>query len=142
MNRLALSLLRDPDSARDAVQETTVALWRSRSLLGKADNQAGYCLSSVRTTCLAMIRKSHRMIELSEAESIAAPETSSETADYLSRLLDQLPELQRIAFNLRIKEGAEYEEIAARLGTTPQNARQLLSRARTTLRKLYYRTDL
>jgi RNA polymerase sigma factor (sigma-70 family) len=47
----------------------------------------------------------------------------------------RLPEAQRQALTLRELEGCSYEEISARLGHTGSGVRQLIFRARTTLRK-------
>lgn len=49
--------------------------------------------------------------------------------------LDRLPERQRTALLLSVFEGLGYEEIAARLDTSPNSVRALLSRARAQLRK-------
>ena len=49
--------------------------------------------------------------------------------------LDLLPERQRTALLLSVFEGLGYEEIAARLDTSPSSVRALLSRARSHLRK-------
>jgi RNA polymerase sigma factor (sigma-70 family) len=47
----------------------------------------------------------------------------------------RLPDAQRQALMLRELEGCSYEEISARLGHTGSGVRQLIFRARTTLRK-------
>ena len=49
--------------------------------------------------------------------------------------LDRLPERQRTALLLSVFEGLGYDEIAARLDTSPNSVRALLSRARAQLRK-------
>ncbi len=49
--------------------------------------------------------------------------------------LDRLPDRQRTALLLSVFEGLGYEEIAARLDTTPNSVRALLSRARVHLRQ-------
>ena len=49
--------------------------------------------------------------------------------------LDRLPDRQRTALLLSVFEGLGYDEIAARLDTSPNSVRALLSRARCHLRK-------
>ena len=49
--------------------------------------------------------------------------------------LDRLPDRQRTALLLSVFEGLGYDEIAARLDTSPNSVRALLSRARGHLRK-------
>src|SRR5204863_4909802 len=59
---------------------------------------------------------------------------SSERVRSLVASVKRLPERQRDAIVLRELEGRSYEEIAVALGVTDGAVRQLLNRARTTLR--------
>lgn len=56
--------------------------------------------------------------------------------DVIERILRALPERQRAALLLSA-QGFTSQEIAAALGATPANARQMLSRARERFRRLY-----
>jgi RNA polymerase sigma factor (sigma-70 family) len=58
----------------------------------------------------------------------------SERIRQMVRSVQELPERQRDAIVLRELEGRSYEEIAAALGVSDGAVRQLLNRARTTLR--------
>ena len=57
--------------------------------------------------------------------------------DTIDRLLRKLPERQRAALLLAAVQGMPTDEIAAALGVSPDNARQILSRARERFRSLY-----
>lgn len=59
-------------------------------------------------------------------------------ADIVS-LISQLPEQQRITFNLSEIEGYSHDEIGGMLGITASASRANLSRARRALRELYVR---
>ena len=76
--------------------------------------------------------------ELSEAvDGVERPDQAFEKSERLRDTLaavTALPERQRNAIILRELEGRGYEEIATQLGVTGGAVRQLLSRARTTLR--------
>ncbi len=57
--------------------------------------------------------------------------------DAIEYALRQMPERQRVALLLRAVQGLSCEEIAAALGITVTNTRQILSRARERFRTLY-----
>jgi RNA polymerase sigma-70 factor (ECF subfamily) len=59
-------------------------------------------------------------------------------ADIL-RLLDELPQLQRIIFNMHEIEGYKHEEIASAMQIPVKNSRVYLARAKDRLRSLYKR---
>jgi RNA polymerase sigma factor (sigma-70 family) len=70
-------------------------------------------------------------------DGVERPEQAVERREGLRDVVDAvqaLPERQRDAIVLRELEGRSYEEIAGRLGVTDGAVRQLLNRARTTLR--------
>ncbi len=74
------------------------------------------------------------------ADLIASPlDIEGQTAerDAIDRALRALPERSRAALLLAAIQGFTSEEIGEALGVTPNNARQILSRARERFRRLY-----
>lgn len=65
-----------------------------------------------------------------------APSVSLEVADIL-KLLESLPEVQRLIFNLFEVDGYSHEEIALKLGIPESTSRTYLARAKKKLRELY-----
>jgi DNA-binding CsgD family transcriptional regulator len=65
----------------------------------------------------------------------AAPDGQRERLDALVTALSSLPVRQRRAIVMRELEGRSYDEIAARLDTSNGAVRQLLNRARTSIRE-------
>jgi RNA polymerase sigma-70 factor, ECF subfamily len=61
--------------------------------------------------------------------------------DQIDRILRALPERHRAALLLAAVHGFTSEEIAGALAVTPDNARQMLSRARAQFRRLYDREN-
>jgi RNA polymerase sigma factor (sigma-70 family) len=57
------------------------------------------------------------------------------------KLLDQLPQLQRVIFNMHEIEGYKHEEIASALQIPVKNSRVYLARAKDRLRTLYKRNN-
>ena len=64
----------------------------------------------------------------------AAPSTEEEPQEVK---LDSLPDQQKHAVQMRYQEDLPFEKIAEKLGTSPANARQLVSRGVKALRKIY-----
>lgn len=69
------------------------------------------------------------------------PPVDLEVADIM-RLLDQLPEIQRIIFNLFEVDGFTHEEIAGKLSIPESTSRTYLTRAKKKLRALYLKSNL
>ena len=65
-----------------------------------------------------------------------APPVSLEVEDIL-KLLESLPEVQRMIFNLFEVDGYSHEEIALKLGIPESTSRTYLTRAKKKLRELY-----
>lgn len=90
------------------------------------------------------INKNHRHQEL--LTEFHFPEGQVNVLDKLNaadilKLLDQLPLLQRVIFNMHEIEGFKHEEIAAALQIPVKNSRVYLARARERLRALYKRDN-
>lgn len=62
--------------------------------------------------------------------------SSLHVADIL-KLLEQLPDMQRVIFNLYEVEGYSHEEVGGMLGIPESTSRTYLSRAKQRLKKLY-----
>lgn len=137
MMRRAMTILRDRERSKDVVQEVAVRLWQRPQTLDSTDNPYAYCLAAVRNAAISELRTAMRFESLEEAIFIETDSEDKDSHTYLKALLSHLPEAQRSVFEMRQLRDMEYEEIAESLSTTPANVRQLLSRARKTLRTLY-----
>jgi RNA polymerase sigma-70 factor (ECF subfamily) len=71
-----------------------------------------------------------------EAE-IPPGQTEAEAAACLGALLDELPESDRQALSLTIREGLQQKELAARLGLSVSGAKSRVQRARSRLKALF-----
>lgn len=63
--RLAKSILRDGEAARDAVQELIMKLWEKRAQLNEVENIQAFTMRSMRNLCLDSIRRNRDEDELS-----------------------------------------------------------------------------
>lgn len=148
--RMSMSLLGDPDLARDATQETAVRFVRRlRSFRGESQLRTwslGICLNVVRE-----LRRGRRGQQLLEDEvgfpprwdPYPSPDAAAETAEEsesLRSVLAGLPERQREALVLRFFEDLSVEQTARAMrcaqGTVKATVHQALRALRRRLRQL------
>lgn len=138
--RLAKSILRNAESAQDAVQDLIVKLWEKRSSLDEVENIQAFTMRSMRNLCLDLIRRQRDEVELPSDVEFAElnPHQEIEQNDMVSRvkvLIDNLPELQRTIIRMRDVEGMELSEIAFITSLTENAVTVNLSRARQKIRE-------
>ena len=137
--RLAKSILRDGDAARDAVQDLIVKLWEKRYMLDEVENIQAFSMRSMRNLCLDTIRQNRETDELPvEFEYVEPnPYQQTELKDLAARvkwMIDHLPELQRTIIRMRDVEEMEIPEIAYITSITENAVSVNLSRARQKIR--------
>lgn len=136
---LAYAILADSDEAADAVQDVMETLWRNRNQLDNVESLAGYCTSAIRHKAIDLLRqRNNANLPIEQIQELAQDEPF-DTDDYelLEKIIATLPEQQQAALRLSIFESAPTTEIAEMLDISPDNARQLLSRARKKVRNLF-----
>lgn len=148
MLRMAAAVLADTDTARDAVQDALVALWGKRRNLTSIADLRAYCISSAKSKAIDIMRRRapHSVGSIADMDS---PDPSpsahrrmvaAETLSDVNRLIASLPPMQRRVLELRSSAQCSVAEISDTLGLSPDNVRQLLSRARRQLRESYINT--
>ena len=139
--RLAKGLLVSKEEAEDVVQEMMTRLWMQKDSLVKVDNKRAFIAKMTKNYCLDRL-KSKQAQRVSwdtvhEKQAIWSPEQpmeAIESVEMIYRCLAQLPETQRLLFQLRDIEGLEYHEIEEITGMQPVAIRVALSRVRKTLK--------
>jgi RNA polymerase sigma-70 factor (ECF subfamily) len=135
---LAYRMLGTRADAEDVVQDAYLR-WRSAAA-GEVRSPRAYLTTVVARLALDELKAARRKREAYVGPWLPEPlveprETQTmEMADSLSlaflRLLESLSPSERVAFLLREVFDAGYEEVAAALGTTEANSRQIVTRAR------------
>jgi RNA polymerase sigma-70 factor (ECF subfamily) len=138
--RLAKSILRHEEEARDAVQELNLKLWEKRESLDSVDNIQAFTMQSMRNLCLDTLRKSKNIIEMPTEIEYDAPNPYQQTElnDTVNKIrvfISKLPELQRTIIQMRDVEGMEISEIAFVTSLTENAVSVNLSRARQKVRE-------
>ena len=131
--RTALAILRDPDAAHDAVQESAFKAWRKLDQLQEGRPARPWFLAIVANQCRTERR--HRwwsVIRMPEVESAAtAVETDSIDID---RELARLPRDDRLALFLYFYLDLSLEEVGDVLGLSAGGAKTRVYRAAKRLR--------
>lgn len=137
--RLAKSMLRSEDAARDAVQDLNLRLWEKRTQLNQVENIPAFVMRSMRNQCLDIIRQKHDNFEF-PTEIVyddLNPYEHTEQKDMAKRvchMIDSLPELQRTIIRMRDVDGMELRDIAFVTGISENAVSVNLSRARQKIR--------
>ena len=134
-----VSRLLPPERAEDVVQQTFVKAYEAMHRDASELNLRPWLYRIAHNGALNALRdRSLGHAELDERiDGVERPEQAYERTVGLRDLVvavQALPERQRSAILLRELEGRSYDEIAAALGVTDGAVRQLLNRARNTLR--------
>ncbi len=142
---IATSILGNDDDAQDAIQEAFYKLWRRHSDVASRPEAERLSVTAVKNASIDLLRhrNSSRADQIDET---TARETVDETPESdreelfkrVKTIIDlQLTERQRTVLTMRDMEDLSFKEIAERLGTSEENARMTLSRARKIVRTIY-----
>ena len=145
--RLAKRLLVSTEEAEDATQEVIVKLWHKNENLNTYNSVEALAMTMTKNYCLDQL-KSKRAGNLKIVHNNFTDRTPSlqqivEDVDSLSwveKIINQLPEQQRIIVQMRDIEQYEFAEIAQMLDMNETAIRVALSRARKTIREYMINT--
>ena len=143
MYATAFAILRDPDEASDAVQDTIFSLWQRHENMDVPDNAPAFCNRTIRNHCIDLIRQnSNRYFERIDtlyhlpSGSKADSEVSlTSTASLIIRFLKKLNYRHRKVLTLSIFSQLSNDEISAATGESRENVRVILSRGRKTIKE-------
>jgi len=144
--RVAFRLMGNTQDAEDMVQEAYLKLWKKRDELSNdIQSMEAYCITLVKNICYDALRLSHldedgrspEEINISESANVAIEVELKDEANQVMKLIDQLPEQQRLIIQMRDVDDRPYEEIEEATGLSAINIRVLLSRARKKIREQF-----
>lgn len=131
MYRVALSILRNEDDCRDALQDAVLKAWEKRGTLKNEDSFRPWLMRIVVNNCHNALRGRKRLVSIDEI-----PEPSIPPPDpALSDALQSLPEGLRLPLVLVYSEGMSYAEAAQVLRIPTGALRGRIHRAKQQLRK-------
>ena len=143
--RFALRITGSVHEAEDVVQEVLEKVWKTApEQTETVQNWEAWCMTLTRNRSLDKTR-SQTLRRTAALEGVA--ERSSDTVspaqaterndliDHVKRMMQQLPEKQRLVMHLRDVEELSYEEIAESLSISLDQVKVSLHRARKTIRE-------
>ena len=140
--RLAKRLLVSREEAEDATQEVLLKLWNKNSDMGEYRNVEAFAMTMTKNFCLDKLKSKHasnlKLVHSNYAATGSSLQQQVEAMDSLSwveRIMEELPEQQRMIIQLRDIEEYDYDEIGKMLDMNPTAIRVALSRARKTIRE-------
>ncbi len=145
--RLAKRMLVSTEEAEDATQEVLVRLWNKNSSLKQYNSVEALAMTMTKNYCLDQLKSKRatnlQIVHNNYQDKQASVETQIEyqnTLNWAEKLINDLPEQQRIILQLREIEEYEFSDIAQVLEMNETAVRVALSRARKTLREQIEKT--
>jgi RNA polymerase sigma-70 factor (ECF subfamily) len=139
LDRVARLITRDPERAKDAVQEALIKAWRDLPSLRDSERFDAWLRQLLVRSCIDELRRGRRMaveVELIEMHHPPTIDASISIADRdaLERGFRRLDPEQRALVVLHYYQGVPLDEAAATLGVPVGTAKSRLFRAREALR--------
>ncbi|WP_298476722.1 sigma-70 family RNA polymerase sigma factor [uncultured Maribacter sp.] len=140
--RLAKRLLVSTEEAEDATQEVLLKLWSKNNKMDNYNNVEAFAMTMTKNFCLDRL-KSKQASNLKLVHSNYGDDNNSlqkkieakDSVNWVEKIMDELPEQQKMVLQLRDVEQYTFEEIEKLLDMKPTAIRVALSRARKTVRE-------
>ncbi|MBL8228224.1 MAG: RNA polymerase sigma factor [Bryobacterales bacterium] len=141
--RLALTMLRNPQAAEDATQETFLRVWKALPGFRGDSEISTWIYSIARNRCLSMLNRSSSKCEIGmeELPEQTAPPHDPDPFPTLMEALGQLDGRQREAVALFYLEDKSYEEMSQQMGIPIGSVKTYLHRARRVLATFFQTRD-
>ena len=138
--RLARSIITDDAEAEDIAQDVFERAWRARDTVLSSSYPRAYVCRMAHNLAIDRQRAKQRSQSFALDERTAGVNGDSETntrdmAELTQKLIQRLPERQRLTIHMRDIEGYELDEIADILDSDEASVRVNLSRARRSIRE-------
>ena len=145
--RLAKRLLVSKEEAEDVTQEILIKLWRNKQKIQDYKNVEAFSMTMTKNFCLDRLKsKQAQNLKIVHSNyqdhnvSLQKQIELNDSVDWVSKIMEELPEQQKIIIQLRDIEQYEYSEISKMLDINETAIRVTLSRARKTLREKLTKT--
>ena len=136
MYRYALSIMHEPETARDVVQDCLAKIWNIRNDLAKVEKAQAWAFRIVRNKCIETLRRERytdldeKVVNMSFTGSVEQKAIYADQLAWLHEVLETLPPKQREVFHLREVEEMSYQEIAETCDLKESDVKVSIHRAR------------
>jgi len=145
--RLAKRLLVSQEEAEDATQEILMKLWNNKTKIQEYKNVEAFSMTMTKNFCLDKLKSKHaqnlKIVHSNYQDNNVSLQKQLElndSVDWVSRIMEELPEQQKIILQLRDIEQYDFSEISKMLDMNETAIRVALSRGRKTLREKLTKT--
>lgn len=140
--RLAKRLLVSREEAEDATQEILLKLWSKNKTMGTYSNVEAFAMTMTKNFCLDRLKsKQAGNLKLvhsnytSGDSSLQKQVEAKDSVSWVQKIMEELPDQQKMVLQLRDVEQYDYDEISEMLEMKQTAVRVALSRARKTVRE-------
>lgn len=140
--RMAKRLLVSTEEAEDATQEILIKLWSKKNKMESYKNVEAFAMTMTKNFCLDRLKSKQagnlKLVHTNYTDagtSLQGHLEAKDSINWVERIMEELPEQQKMVLQLRDVEQYEYEEIEKLLDMKPTAIRVALSRARKTVRE-------
>jgi len=145
--RLAKRLLVSREEAEDATQEVLLKLWTNKAKMQEYKNVEAFSMTMTKNFCLDKLKsKQAQNLKLVHSNyqdnkvSLQKQLELNDSVDWVSKIIEDLPEQQKMVIQLRDIEQYDFDEIGKMLDMNPTAVRVALSRARKIIREKLTKT--
>ncbi|WP_055448470.1 RNA polymerase sigma factor [Lacinutrix mariniflava] len=140
--RLAKRLLVSREEAEDATQEVLIKLWKNKAKIKDYKNVEAFSMTMTKNFCFDKLKsKQAQNLKIVHSNyqdhsvSLQKEVELNDSLDWVGKIMETLPEQQKMVVQLRDIEQYDFKEIAIMLDMNETAIRVALSRARKTIRE-------
>jgi len=140
--RLAKRLLVSREEAEDATQEVLLKLWNNKLKIAEYKNVEAFSMTMTKNYCFDKLKSKQsqnlKIVHSNYEEKNTPLQRQVELNDsvsWVAKIIEDLPEQQKMIIQLRDIEDYDFDEIAKMLDMNNTAVRVALSRARKTIRE-------
>ena len=145
--RLAKRLLVSREEAEDATQEILLKLWKNKEQIQNYKNVEAFSMTMTKNFCLDKLKSKHaqnlKIVHSNYKDDNTSLQKQVELNDsinWVAKIIEELPEQQKMVIQMRDVEQYDLDEIAEILGMQNTAVRVALSRARKSIREKLIKT--
>lgn len=140
--RLAKRLLVSREEAEDATQEVLLKLWKHKTKIKSYNNVEAFSMTMTKNFCYDKLKSKQsqnlKIVHTNYKDHTVALQKQLELSDsmqWVAKIIEGLPEQQKLVVQLRDIEQYDFDEIGQMLDMQPTAIRVALSRARKKIRE-------
>lgn len=144
-----MNLLQREEDAKDVAQEVLIKIWDRRDDMARIENIDGWMFTVTRNLCIDRIRarKTHldinTQVQVEDKQDTPHDKTAkNQLMSLIKKLINEMPEKQKLVLHLRDIEGLSYDEIAQSCGIPLAQVKVNLHRARISLKEKIIQSGL